>query len=64
MDASDVVMIGTNAVSEPAPRAFGERVLLIVLAIGSRVSRLLPHHGDTKNEIPVAGCAHQTTRLP
>jgi choline dehydrogenase-like flavoprotein len=62
MDASDVIIIGTGAGGGNMARQFAppdKRVLLLGPRRLAPAQALLPRHAYMKNDIPVAGCAHQ-----
>jgi len=53
------VMLSYTASNEEAKERLFERLKSMLGELGMHHDHLLPHHAYLKNEIPIAGCAHQ-----
>jgi choline dehydrogenase-like flavoprotein len=53
------IQISYKATNQEPARHLYERLKFMLADLGMHRGHLLPHHAYLKNEIPVAGCAHQ-----
>ena len=62
--ATETSRSATTASNEEPKDQLFHRLKSLLADLGMHHGHLLPHHAYLKNDIPVAGCAHQAGHLP